>query len=197
MVQQESGLAFGIVSSGSSLGGIILPIMTNRMIQQVAFGWAMRTNAFLMMFLLIIANLTVAPKYPPHRQSITRKQLQKPFLEMNFMLVVVGVFFFTFGQFTPINYLPVQAASGGVSQTVVEYLVAILNAGSLFGRLVSGFLGDKIGRYNIFIIVCYITTILILAIWIPIISTSGIVAFAALFGFFSGAYVSLLPVLII
>ncbi|KAJ3534528.1 hypothetical protein NM208_g7507 [Fusarium decemcellulare] len=193
---ERRGLAFGIVSSGSSLGGIVLPILTNRMIRQVSFGWAMRTCAFLILFLLIIANLTVTPKFPPHQKKVSRKQLQRPFREVNFLLVVLGVFFFTFGQFTPINYLPVQASSGVVDQTVVEYLVAILNAGSLFGRLASGFLGDKIGRYNIFIIVCYITTVLVLAMWIPVSSTGGIAAFAALFGFFSGAYVSLLPVLI-
>lgn len=67
---------------------------------------------------------------------------------------------------------------------------------SLFGRLGSGFLGDKFGRYNIFVFVCYATGVLVLGMWIPVSSTGGIAAFAALFGFFSGAYVSLLAVLI-
>lgn len=67
---------------------------------------------------------------------------------------------------------------------------------SLFGRVGSGILGDKIGRYNIFCIVCTITGILALALWIPAASDGARIAYAALFGFFSGAYVSLIGALV-
>ncbi|KAH7142933.1 putative monocarboxylate permease [Dactylonectria estremocensis] len=79
---------------------------------------------------------------------------------------------------------------------LAQYLLPILNAGSLFGRLFSGFLGDKIGRYNVFIVVCYLSGIWILALWLPDTSDAAIIAFAVLFGFFSGAYVALITPLI-
>ncbi|KAH8714096.1 putative monocarboxylate permease [Phaeosphaeriaceae sp. PMI808] len=83
-----------------------------------------------------------------------------------------------------------------MSTDLVQYLVPILNAGSFFGRLSSGFLGDRVGRYNIFIFVSSMTGIWILAFWLPFATNATLIAFAALFGFFSGAYVSLITPMI-
>lgn len=62
---------------------------------------------------------------------------------------------------------------------------------SLFGRLGAGASADFFGPFNIFIVVCYVSSILILALWIPASTTATIVAFAVVFGFSSGAYVAL------
>ena len=105
-------------------------------------------------------------------------------------------FLFSYGLFAVVNYLPVQALSAGMDPNLVQYLLPILNAGSLFGRLFSGFLGDKIGRYNVYIIVCYLSGIWILTIWLPDSSEPALIAFAVLFGFCSGAFVSLITPLI-
>ncbi len=64
------------------------------------------------------------------------------------------------------------------------------------GRLFAGFLGDKIGRYNVFVVVCYLSGVWILALWLPGTSDAALIAFAVLFGFFSGAYVSLITPLV-
>jgi MFS transporter, MCT family, aspergillic acid transporter len=73
---------------------------------------------------------------------------------------------------------------------------AALTVGSLIGRLSSGFLADKLGRFNAFITACYTAGILIIAMWIPAFNDSTIIAFTVLFGMFSGAYISLMPALI-
>jgi MFS family permease len=150
-----------------------------------------------MLFLLIITNLTVRPFTPPKPRSVTRTELLKPLREPQFLLFMIGMFIFTYGFYPPINYLPVQALEAGVAAGLVDYLLPILNAGSLFGRLSAGFLGDRIGRFNIFIIVCYLSALSILALWLPDSSTPALIAFSVLFGFFSGAYVSLLTPLIL
>ncbi|KAM0358931.1 hypothetical protein HYE67_011281 [Fusarium culmorum] len=192
----KRGAAFGILSTGSSIGGIIFPIMVTRLIKLVGFGWSMRICAFMIMFLLIIANLTVKCFTPPRPQKVSRAQLVKPLREPEFVFCLLGFFFFTFGMFIPIDYLPVQALQAGVDPNFAQYLIPILNAASLFGRIISGILGDRIGRYNIFIIVCYLSTIWILALWIPCNTQNGLIAFAALFGYSSGAYVSLIAPLV-
>lgn len=61
------------------------------------------------------------------------------------------------------------------------------------GRVASGFAGDKFGRFNLFAIVCGATGTFILALWIPASNNAATICFAALFGFFSGPYVSLGP----
>lgn len=170
--------------------------MVTRLIDQVGFGWAMRICGFLILGLLIIANLTVRAFHPPRPQKITPEQLMKPFHEPEFVLLIIGFFLFTYGIYVPINYLPIQALAAGMDTNLIEYLIPILNAASLFGRIFSGIMGDRVGRYNIFIIVGYLTAIWTLALWIPVNNTAGIIAFAALFGFCSGAYVSLIAPLV-
>ncbi|CAG9975608.1 unnamed protein product [Clonostachys byssicola] len=192
----KRGAAFGILSTGSSIGGVIFPIMVSHLIEKVGYGWAMRICAFLILFLLIVANLTVRAFHPPRPQPMTRAQMVKPFHELEFLFLLGGFFCFTYGIFVPINYLPVQALAAGMSNDLAQYLIPILNAASLFGRLFSGFMGDKIGRYNIFVVVCYLSGIWILALWIPDTSNPALIAFAVLFGFCSGAYVSLIAPLV-
>lgn len=170
--------------------------MVSRLITEVGFGWAMRACGFLILFLLIIANLTIKPFYPPHPHRITGAQLRKPFKEIDFILLTSGFFCFSWGFFPPLNYIELEALSHGMPSHLVQYLVSMLNAGSLFGRLGAGFFGDKIGRYNIFVVVCYLSGLWILALWIPASSNAALIAFAVIFGFFSGAYVSLITPLV-
>ncbi|KAG8355276.1 hypothetical protein FVEN_g6621 [Fusarium venenatum] len=193
---RQKGTAFGILSTGSSIGGIIFPIMVTRIIDKQGFGWAMRISAFMILGLLLITNLTIRNHNPPQPQKWTSAQFLRPMREPEFILLACGFFCLTYGVFIPINYLPTQAQSVGVNPKLTQYLASILNAGSLFGRLSSGILADKIGRYNTFIIVCYLTTIWILALWIPTNTQQAIIAFAALFGFSSGAYISLISPLV-
>ncbi|KAL4960375.1 MCT family MFS transporter [Aspergillus stella-maris] len=190
------GAAFGILFTGSSIGGVVLPILVTHLIPSAGFDWAMRTVGFLLLFLLIIANLTVRPLHPPKPRNVTRAELVKPLKEPPFVLLTIGLFIFTYGFYAPINYLPTQAIDSGLDKSLASYLLPMLNAGSLFGRLSAGFAGDKVGRYNVFIIVCYLSGIFVLALWLPTSSTACLIAFSVLFGFFSGAYVSLLTPLV-
>lgn len=189
---KKRGAAFGILATGSSIGGVIFPIMVTRLIKQHGYDWAMRICGFMILGLLVIACLTVKPIHPPRPQKVSSAQLLQPFREPEFILCMLGFFFFTYGIFVPINYLPVQALKAGVDPDFVQYLIPILSAASLFGRLGSGIAGDKVGKYNIFVLVGFLSGLWILALWIPCNTQDCIIAFAALFGFCSGAYVSLI-----
>lgn len=72
----------------------------------------------------------------------------------------------------------------------------MLTQGSLFGRMGAGAFSDKVGPYNIFVVVCSITGILVLALWIPATSNAGSIVFGILFGITSGAYFSLSAALV-
>lgn len=66
-------------------------------------------------------------------------------------------------------------------------------APSIPGRILPGILADKVGRYNTIIAVTFVSAVICLAVWIPIGSTAGIIAFVTVFGFSSGGFVSLAP----
>jgi MFS family permease len=102
----------------------------------------------------------------------------------------------TCGVFIPINFVIVEAEVNGMSASLAAYLLPMLNAASLFGRLGAGFASDRLGRYNVFTGMCFVAAILVLALWIPAASNAPTIVFATFFGFASGAYVSLAPALI-
>jgi hypothetical protein len=57
--------------------------------------------------------------------------------------------------------------------------------------LSAGCASDLLGPFNVVAIACYIAGILSLALWISVSTQAGLLAFSALFGFFSGAYIAL------
>ncbi|KAL1874429.1 hypothetical protein VTK73DRAFT_306 [Phialemonium thermophilum] len=194
---RRRGLAFGVLSTGSSLGGVVFPIMLSRMIGSVGYGWAMRTSAFLILALLVVANLTLRSRQTPMRRSSVHKgNMWRPFREAPFVLLLGGLFLVPFGLYLPINYLPVASIGAGMSKELSQNLVAFYNAASLVGRFSSGFLSDKAGRFNVFVSACFISGILILAMWIPAHTNSVAIAFSVMFGVFSGAYISLMAALV-
>ncbi|KAH7016138.1 major facilitator superfamily transporter [Microdochium trichocladiopsis] len=194
---KRRGLAFGVLATGSSLGGVIFPIMTSNLIKTVGYGWTMRIDAFLIMALLVVSNLTVRSRRAPRPVKLNRESLARPFTELTFNLLVLGLFLMPFGMYVPITYLPVAAQGEGyVSSAMAINLVAFYNAASLFGRLGSGWLSDRYGKYNIYIICGYLSGILVLALWIPARTEAAAIAFALLFGLASGAYISLMGALV-
>jgi MFS family permease len=125
---KKRGLVCGIVSSGSSVGGIIFPIMLSRLIQQIGYEWAMRIAAFMIMGLLIISTLTFRPPVPPKPQKMDKEGLIRPFRDTKMILIIVGYLFLTFGVFIPIIYLQIQAIDSGMQYDLAQYLVAFFNA---------------------------------------------------------------------
>ncbi len=104
-----------------------MPIMTNRLIQIVGFPWAMRSAAFVILALLIVANATVRPRVAVKRHELPPLDHVRPFREPAYMFLLVGFFVLTFGIFIPINYIVVQARAAGMGSYPAEYLVPIQN----------------------------------------------------------------------
>jgi MFS family permease len=188
--------AFGIMVSGSSLGGVVLPIMMDKMINSVGFPWMMRTMAFMFLVLLGVACFTVKSRLPPRPRPFVFMEYISGLREIPILITVIGFFLFMWGMFLPFNYVLLQAQAAGMSQTLIPYLLPILNAVSIFGRIIPGIIADKIGRYNVMIAITFISALFCLCVWIPVNNTAGIVVFAVIFGFSSGGYISLVPTLI-
>ncbi|KAL1969218.1 hypothetical protein VTN77DRAFT_472 [Rasamsonia byssochlamydoides] len=67
---------------------------------------------------------------------------------------------------------------------------------SFFGRTVPNYIADKVGRFNVMILMTLLSTIFVLALWLPGRGAGAIITFAVLFGISSGAGIGLGPVLI-
>ena len=94
------------------------------------------------------------------------------------------------GVFVPLFYLPSYAEAQGIDTELAFYLSSIFNGASFFGRVIAGIIADKVGRLNMLFVIAVSTGILGLC-WQRITSNAAIIIFAVLYGFCSGAVVSL------
>ncbi|KAG7141312.1 MFS transporter asaE like protein [Verticillium longisporum] len=179
--------ALGIMVSGSSLGGVIL---------NVGFPWTIRAVAFLFLGLLTVSCFTVKSRLPPNPRPLVLREYVDTLRDPNMALLVCGFFMFFWGMFLPFTYIIIQAKEQGMDPTLTTYLLPIMNAVSILGRIIPGIVADKMGRYNVMIIIVIFSAIVTLGLWIPGRSDVTVILFMVLFGFSSGGFISLGPALI-
>jgi MFS family permease len=91
--RKRRAIAGGLAIAGSSLGGVIFPIMVVHLLPKVGFGWTMRICAFLILGLLIITNLTVSSYLQHSPKPFKLSQYLGPLREIKFILMCLGSFF--------------------------------------------------------------------------------------------------------
>lgn len=188
----HTGLAIGIAASGSSLGGIIYPIVLYRLIPQIGFPWAVRTMAFIALatFIAPVAAMRMRVHPPKPRAILDRSA----FRDMPFMLFTLAVLIVFIGNSVLIFYISFYPSNRGFTDTSLSfYMVAIFNAGSCLGRIAPNALSDRIGVFNTFApvtLVLGLTMFCMLAVH----NSAGMIIEAIVTGFFSGVIVALPPV---
>lgn len=191
----RKALATGLAVSGSSIAGVIYPIVFSRLQPQIGFPWATRVIAFIMLATLSVPISVYRVRVlPPERRRLLDLAAFKevPFATFNGL-----VFFTTIGLYIPYFYVTSYSTSEGImSSHLAFYLVPILSAGSAAGRIIPNFLADKTGPLNM-LIVCTSAAAVMAYCWIAIHNTPGIIVFCVIYGFFSGTFVSLQPTAIV
>lgn len=137
---KKRAFALGITTAGSSLGGVVFPIMVERLVSKVGFGWAMRCCAFLIFFLSVIAFLTVKSRIPPSPKPFRVMDFVDPLFELPYLLTGIASFLYYFGMFIPFAYIVLSGTAHGMPQHLAGYLVPILNAARLVGYVRLGFI---------------------------------------------------------
>ncbi|KAI1474566.1 monocarboxylate permease-like protein, mch4 [Daldinia eschscholtzii] len=182
-------LAMGVVTCGSSFGGVIYALMFQGLLSRVGFGWTTRIMGFTIFVttaipLLVLRRRTSASKV---RSLIDASALREPpYIIYCLSLALNNVAFFA-----PIFYLQSYSLLHGLEgQTVALYLVAILNAASVLGRLTPSLIANRIGPVHTLFLSIFLTGITVLA-WTNTTSGIGNILFAIAYGFFTGGIVAL------
>lgn len=193
---ERRGWATGVAATGGAVGGLVFPLIMNKMVHSIGFPWTIRVVGFIVLALCIGAVFTLKTRLPMNKSAGGAIDL-KAFKDVRFVLACLGTFMIEWGIFVPINYITSYALSQGVGTNLAYNIVAFLNVGSIFGRFLPGYMADRFGRYNVMVITATATGIFCLALWIPAgDNVAAIIAFAVLFGFWSGTGICLTPVCI-
>lgn len=188
----RKALANGIAASGSSLGGVIYPIVFRQLYPRIGFPWATRVLGFISLSTCLISVAVMKVRVMP-KQKRALLELSA-FKELPYTVFCIAMFFGFIGFYGPIYYLQPYAINTGITnENLGFYLLPILNAASIAGRILPNFLTDRAGPLNILIPASFASGILALC-WIGIKNLPGIIIFAILYGFSSGGFVSLPPV---
>ncbi|PSR97215.1 major facilitator superfamily domain-containing protein [Coniella lustricola] len=145
------GFATGIASTAGGIGGIIFPIMLQKLLPQLGFAWTTRILGFIMLALAVPYNLWIKARLPPRRDSklstsssssddkvaaqsgrggrlrswwaICLNALPKfdVFRNPRFALAAAGIFFMEWGLFIPLTFIVSYAAAKGGNNATSSY----------------------------------------------------------------------------
>lgn len=189
----KRAFAMGVGAAGSSIGGVIYPIVIRTLIDRVGFPWAVRVTAFIALGTLCVSCTVMRNRIPPRKGGALFDF--SAFKDKKYAFFVVGSWFCFMGLWTPFFYIGGHALDNGISSDMSFYLLSIINASSTFGRLLPNFIADKVGPLNILIPCAGISSILIIILKY-VTTQTGLIIYALAFGFASGSFVSLPPVAI-
>lgn len=99
--------------------------------------------------------------------------------------------------YIPFFYVQNFAASRGITGTSLAfYMLPVMNAASVFGRIIPNFFADKTGPLNMLVPTSALAGVLAFC-WIAVDGLPGLVVFCIFYGLFSGTVVSLPPTTVV
>ncbi|EEY19315.1 riboflavin transporter MCH5 [Verticillium alfalfae VaMs.102] len=193
---ERRALATGIACTAGGFGGIAFPLIILYSAPRIGFGWSIRIIGFICTASCLAACFLIKKRLPTNRSggsSIDLKALRDP----KFGVTTLAVFCAEFACFVPYTYISSYAIHAGMGAQAAYLLNTLLNAGAVLGRALPGYVADSYGAFNIMSITVIVCTIIIYSLWFNSGSNEAMIqAFTVLFGFWSGAAISLTPVCI-
>jgi len=187
------GLALGIVMSGTAFGGMIFPPILRSLIHHRGLGEAVRVTSYVVLAALIFATGLFIIPLRTDRDKLPLPQLHLLHYSSDICYVSAG-----FGTclallviFFPSNYLELLGVERG-SDPVTSFNSSIISSFTgVIGGVLLGFISDLYGIWNVMIPVSggvALTMFTMCAVHGP----KSLVAHSIFYGFFAGAWLSLM-----
>ena len=192
-----------------------MPILLRTTFPKLGWTWSIRIIAFLVLFMLTVANIFIRPNprlAQRHHTNIgvttsdttttpTAKK-RKPTLDLSafgsvpFTFITVCLSSLEFVIFGATGILPTYATTAKFNPDSGFYIIAILNGASCFGRALPGLAADHLGPFNVLSSMIIFTLLSMCIIWLPFGSTSlvALYIFSAFWGFGTGSFLSVTPI---
>lgn len=205
------GLAMGMALAGTGIGGVIFPFLLREVLPRWGWKWSMRLIGFTSLGLMITGTICFLPFMKSSDSLDRHNKTDQTFSEsdsgdgaaMNlaafrsvpFSLIALGFFTLEFVMFGISGVIPTLSNSVGYPEEMGYNVIAIINGCGCIGRIISGWLGDKLGHFNVLLFGICITVVWFAAIFMPFIHSrvEALYAFSVLYGFSVGIFSALVP----
>jgi MFS family permease len=208
------GLAMGIVSAGTGIGGLVWAPVTTACISALGYSNSLRLSGATASALICIAALFLSqppdvksqPGWSSSRDTLGLLKIPLPSWRLakqrRFISQLVGGALQNAAYYIPVIYLAVYGATLGYSPSEGANLIAISNACNAIGKIAVGYTADRTGRLNALLLTTFVSAITPLCFWIPsaVLSATSLRTSRALlitntitYGLFASAYQSLFP----
>lgn len=152
-------IATALAASGSSLGGVLYPIIFRQLQPRIGFGWATRTLGFIALATTAFSMSVMRVRQTPKNRGVLINF--SAFKEIPYTLFCVAMFFGYIGFFNPRFYIEAYAIQKhAIGEPLAFYLVSILNAASVPGRIIPGLLAPRFVPLNILLVSAIISSVL-------------------------------------
>ncbi|CDH49487.1 mfs transporter [Lichtheimia corymbifera JMRC:FSU:9682] len=191
---KRRGLATGLASSGSGIGGLVLPFILTAVNDTLGIGWSYRVLGFIILGCSTIACICLRERVRTTDKTTKLSQIFnfEVLKDLNFVLWVLGSMIGLMGFFVPYFFLPSYITYLGMSTGDSATIIAVLSAANFVGRITIGYISDRIGRLNTDIIFLILAGLSSFLIWTFAYDYQTLMGFAVMFGFCNASYFSLL-----
>ncbi|KAJ1748718.1 hypothetical protein LPJ55_003410 [Coemansia sp. RSA 990] len=191
---KHRGLATGISFSGSSIGGLWFTVLTQAIMDRLGPEWALRVLGILTFFVTGLMNLLYFQRVPPKpRKRIIEYQVGR---RLTFWLIALELFTAYIGYWALVFYIGTTARQLGGSLQDGSNLLVVLNACNVVGRILTGFIADRIGAINTLVLSLVLTVAIEMPLWMTAKSMAPLYILCALYGLIGSSFISLNPVIV-
>ncbi|KAJ2895991.1 Major facilitator superfamily domain general substrate transporter [Zalerion maritima] len=190
-------LASGVGALGGGVAGIVYPILFRNLQPLIGFGWTVRVFAIIAASTLVVVILVMKPRTRPPGKKRTFWD-PSAFRDLPYLTFVAGNFMVNLGLYVPFSFVSSFAAERGLAtdEGLALYLLAILNVGSLFGRVIPSLGATRLGPLNTIVAMGACTGVVATS-FLFVSDLAGLLCVAVAYGFSTGAYFALQPATLI
>ncbi|KAF2230651.1 MFS general substrate transporter [Viridothelium virens] len=212
---KRRGLAMGVVSSGTGVGGVCWAPALRALNAKIGFRNTLRLTGVVGFVMIGVAGLVL--KWDPDserrneieypRNSGGFRKVRIPLVDWRiarsrtFVAQAVGATLQSAAYYTPVYFFSAYSRTLGYTAAAGANFIAASNASSAGGKVALGWFADRFGRLNTLLACTLISAAITLGLWLPSTLTGvteshgkGLfVAFAITYGIFAGSYISLFP----
>ncbi|THU82127.1 MFS general substrate transporter [Dendrothele bispora CBS 962.96] len=208
---RHRGFAMGLILAGSGVGGLVMALVLQNLLDRYGIGWALR----ILGVWNFVVGVGVAMVVRGQRQSggenangggngggssMPNKSLMR---RGTFWYQSFAAFLQAGGNVVPLYYMSSYAVSVLLLPQSTSSLFVSINSGvNSVSRILMGILADHIGRQNTLVAGTFLSSLSVFALWYSPTSSSGgggasdinrFIAFVVMYGIYAGGYNALLP----